>query len=218
MINTVLFDLDGTLVDTAPDLGYALNLQLARHSKPVLSDEVIRPYASHGTRGLLEVGFNVRPNDVCFLSLRDEYLEIYDQVFTRSPRLFDGMDTLLNTLESKGLPWGIVTNKPSRFTHPLVESIGLSLRAAAVISGDDAPQPKPSPATLHLACEKIGVKPETCLYVGDAARDIEAGRAAGMKTVIALFGYLDVSDRPDEWMADYMIKQPEELLAILNLK
>ncbi len=217
MINTVLFDLDGTLVDTAPDLGYALNIQLERHGKSVLADEVIRPYASHGTRGLLEIGFQLSPEDADFIGMRDEYLAIYDQVFTRSPRLFDGMDLLLNTLESKGLAWGIVTNKPGRFTRPLVESMGLNLRAAAVISGDDAALPKPSPATLLLACEKIGVKPENCLYIGDAARDIEAGRAAGMKTVVALFGYIDSSDQPDQWLADYMIKQPEQILTLLNL-
>ncbi|MFA6041948.1 MAG: HAD-IA family hydrolase [Methylophilus sp.] len=217
MINTVLFDLDGTLVDTAPDLGYALNIQLERHGKPVLADEVIRPYASHGTRGLLEIGFQLSPDDADFIGMRDEYLAIYDQVFTRSPRLFDGMDLLLNTLESKGLAWGIVTNKPGRFTRPLVESMGLNLRAAAVISGDDAALPKPSPATLLLACDKIGVKPENCLYIGDAARDIEAGRAAGMKTVVALFGYIDSRDQPEQWLADYMIKQPEQILTLLNL-
>jgi N-acetyl-D-muramate 6-phosphate phosphatase len=218
MISTVLFDLDGTLADTAPDLGYALNLQLERHGKPALNDALIRPYASHGTRGLLSIGFNISPEDACFSSMRDEYLDIYDQVFTRSPRLFDGMETLLNTLEIKGLPWGIVTNKPRRFTQRLVESMELNQRAAAILSGDDAPQPKPSPMTLLMACEKIGVKPESCIYVGDAARDIEAGRAAGMKTVVALFGYIDSSDKPEEWMADYMIKHPEELLEILNLK
>jgi N-acetyl-D-muramate 6-phosphate phosphatase len=218
MISTVLFDLDGTLADTAPDLGYALNLQLVRHGKPTLTDDLIRPYASHGTKGLLGVGFNISPEDACFSSMRDEYLDIYDQVFTRSPRLFDGMELLLNALEVKGLPWGIVTNKPSRFTRPLVESMGLNQRAAAILSGDDAPQPKPSPMTLLMACEKIGAKPENCIYVGDAARDIEAGRAAGMKTVVALFGYIDSSDKPEEWMADYMIKHPEELLEILNLK
>jgi N-acetyl-D-muramate 6-phosphate phosphatase len=218
MISTVLFDLDGTLADTAPDLGYALNLQLERHGKPTLNDALIRPYASHGTKGLLSIGFNISPEDACFSSMRDEYLDIYDQVFTRSPRLFDGMETLLNTLEIKGLPWGIVTNKPRRFTQRLVESMELNQRAAAILSGDDAPQPKPSPMTLLMACEKIGVKPESCIYVGDAARDIEAGRAAGMKTVVALFGYIDSSDKPEEWMADYMIKHPEELLEILNLK
>jgi N-acetyl-D-muramate 6-phosphate phosphatase len=217
MINTVLFDLDGTLVDTAPDLGYALNLQLERHGQPALADEVIRPYASHGTRGLLEIGFHLSPDDARFPEMRDEYLSIYEQVFTRSPRLFEGMDVLLSRLESKGLSWGIVTNKPSRFTRPLVDSMGLNLRAAAVISGDDAPQPKPSPATLLMACEKIGVNPESCIYIGDAIRDIEAGRAARMKTVVALFGYIDSSDQPEQWMADYMIQQPEDILTILKL-
>jgi N-acetyl-D-muramate 6-phosphate phosphatase len=218
MINTVLFDLDGTLVDTAPDLGYALNIQLERHGKPTLSDEVIRPFASHGTKGLLQVGFGITPQDAHFVAMRDEYLEIYDQVFTRSPRLFDGMEDLLSTLERQGLRWGIVTNKPRRFTRPLVESMGLDQRASAVISGDDAPQPKPSPATLLMACEVIGITPHECIYVGDAVRDIEAGKAAGMKTVVALFGYIDSSEKPAEWMADFMIQKPTQIIEILNLK
>ena len=218
MIDTVLFDLDGTLVDTAPDLGYALNVQLERHGKATLPLEVIRPYASHGTRGLLHIGFGMTPQDAKFAMMRDEYLDIYDQVFTRSPRLFDGMESLLSTLEDKGVHWGVVTNKPRRFTRPLIESMGLSPRASAVISGDDAPQPKPSPATLLMACAKIGTTPLKCIYIGDAARDIEAGRAAGMKTAVALFGYIDSSDKPNEWMADFMIQKPEELIDILNFK
>lgn len=216
MITTVLFDLDGTLVDTAPDLGYALNLQLQRHGKPTLSDATIRPVASHGSRGLIGLGFGVTPADADFLALRDEYLSLYDQVFTRSPKLFDGMDELLKTLEKQKLKWGIVTNKPRRFTQPLVASLGLHLRAACVVSGDDAAKPKPSPETLLLACKEAGVKPEHCIYIGDAARDIEAGKAAGMQTAVALFGYIDKTDKPQEWGADAMIKTPQELLKIIQ--
>ena len=212
MITTILFDLDGTLVDTAPDLGFALNLQLKKHGKPPLSDAAIRPFASHGSRGLLGLGFGLTPLDVSFITMRDEYLALYDTVFTRSPVFLDGIADLLEAIESKGLKWGIVTNKPRRFTIPLIQSMGLDKRAACVVSGDDAPQPKPSPATLLLACEHIGVAPRSCIYVGDAQRDIQAGQAAGMKTALALFGYIDVTDKPALWGADVTINTPNELL------
>ena len=217
MISTILFDLDGTLVDTAPDLGYALNLQLHQHGRAPLSDAAIRPFASHGSRGLIGLGFGITPNDANFLALRDEYLALYDTVFTRSPVLLAGIAELLQAIENKGLKWGIVTNKPRRFTLRLIESMGLHKRAACIVSGDDAPQPKPSPATLLLACERTGVKPENCMYVGDAERDIQAGRAAGMKTVVALFGYIDVADKPAEWGADALIETPKELLDRMGL-
>ena len=215
MISTILFDLDGTLADTAPDLGYALNLQLHRHGKAPLSDAVIRPFASHGSRGLIGLGFGITPNDANFLALRDEYLALYDTVFTRSPVLLAGIAELLQAIENKGLKWGIVTNKPRRFTQRLIESMDLHKRAACVVSGDDAPQPKPSPATLRLASEQIGVKSEQCLYVGDAERDVQAGKAAGMKTVVALFGYIDVTDKPSEWGADALIETPNALLDLI---
>ncbi|MEQ1599764.1 MAG: HAD-IA family hydrolase [Methylotenera sp.] len=217
MINTILFDLDGTLVDTAPDLGHALNIQLERHGKKPLSDATIRPFASHGSKGLLGLGFGITPEDTDFLAKREEYLNIYDEVFTRSPKLLDGVAELLQLIESKELKWGVVTNKPRRFTNRLIESMKLRLQPACVVSGDDAPQPKPSPATLLLACSLVGVKPENCIYVGDAERDIQAGKAAGMKTVVALFGYIDKTDKPAEWGADVMIKTPADLLSFLNI-
>lgn len=216
MIHTILFDLDGTLVDTAPDLGHALNIQLSRHGKPTLSDATIRPFASHGSRGLIGLGFGITPADASFLALRDEYLNIYDTVFTRSPVLLRGMAALLQVIESKQLKWGIVTNKPRRFTQPLIKSMGLDLRAACVVSGDDAPEPKPSPATLLMACEQINVKPENCIYIGDAERDIQAGNAAGMQTAVALFGYIDISDKPQDWGADVMLQKPEDLLDLIG--
>ncbi len=219
MISTILFDLDGTLVDTAPDLGHALNVQLRRHGKAVLTDAAIRPFASHGSRGLVGLGFGITPKDDNFINMRDEYLSIYDTVFTRSPTLLPGMADLLQLIENKGLKWGIVTNKPRRFTEGLIESMGMDLnkRAACIVCGDDAPQPKPSPATLLLACSQVGVNPESCIYVGDAERDIQASKAAGMKSVVALFGYIDVTDKPHEWGADAMIKNPNELLDLIQV-
>ena len=218
IMSTVLFDLDGTLVDTAPDLGHALNLQLQRHGKSPLAYEAIRPFASHGSRGLVGLGFGITPQDSNFIEVRDEYLSIYDTVYTRSPVLLPGIADLLQAIESKGLIWGIVTNKPRRFTVGLIESMGLNLqnRAACIVCGDDAPQPKPSPATLLMACSQIGVKPENCVYVGDAERDIIAGKAAGMQTVVALFGYIDATDKPAEWSADAMINTPIELLDLIR--
>jgi phosphoglycolate phosphatase len=215
MTQMVLFDLDGTLVDTAHDLGYALNLQRQKHGLAELAHEIIRPFASHGSKGLLSIGFNLTPDDADFITMRDEYLELYDQVLTRSPLLFDGVAALLEQLESQGLFWGIVTNKPRRFTMPLLESINLVKRAACVVCGDDAKEPKPNPATLLLACEQAKIKQHDCWYVGDAERDIQAGNAAGMKTAVAMYGYLDSTDTPAIWGADALINHPAELLNLL---
>jgi N-acetyl-D-muramate 6-phosphate phosphatase len=215
MVKTILFDLDGTLVDTAPDLGYALNLQLRRYGKPTLTDAEIRPFASHGSRGLLGLGFGITPDDTCFIEMRDEYLNLYESVLTRSPVLFEGMHTALDAIIAKGLNWGIVTNKPGRFTIPLVKSLNLYEDAVCVISGDDASKPKPSPETLLLACKHARVEPENCIYIGDAERDIQAGRAAGMKTAIAMYGYLDKMDKPLAWGADEVIEAPQDILKLI---
>jgi phosphoglycolate phosphatase len=215
VLRLVLFDLDGTLLDTAPDLGLALNLQRQRHGLPPLPQARIRPYASHGSKGLLSVGFGLTPEHADFGDMREEYLAIYDEVMTQSPTLFEGMRELLGAIEHKGLRWGIVTNKPRRFTIPILKKIGLEGRAACVICGDDAPRAKPHPDTLLLACELTGMRVDECLYVGDAERDIQAGRAAGMRTVVSLYGYIDDADRPHEWEADHAIQQPMELLALL---
>lgn len=214
-MQAVLFDFDGTLVDTAPDLGYALNLQRERHGLAFLPEEAIRPYASHGSRGLLEIGFGLLPTDATFEEMRAEYLELYTQVMTRQPVLFDGMAETLHAIEQRGLRWGIVTNKPRRFTLPMVTHMGLDVRAGVVISGDDAPQPKPSPQTLLLACERMQINPEMVLYLGDAERDVQAGNAAGMTTLVALFGYLSETDTPQTWGADGCIQQPQDLLSYL---
>ena len=203
-------------MDTAPDLGHALNLQLICHGKQPLAEAAIRPFASHGSRGLIGLGFGITPKDNNFINMRDEYLAIYDTVFTRSPVLLPGIAALLQLIETKGLKWGVVTNKPRRFTNRLIESMQLTVTPACVVSGDDAAQPKPAPLTLLLACEKIGVTPQDCIYVGDAERDIQAGRAAGMKTVVALFGYIDKTDKPLEWGADTLINTPSELLEMLK--
>ena len=215
MLQLVLFDLDGTLLDTAPDLGLALNMQRERHGLPPLPQDTIRPYASHGSKGLLSVGFSLTPEHVNFGDMREEYLAIYDEVMTQSPELFDGIQEMLEAIERRGLRWGIVTNKPRRFTGPILKKTGLDSRAACVVCGDDAARAKPHPDTLLKACELTGRRVDECLYVGDAERDIQAGKAVGMRTVISLYGYIDDADKPHEWEADGAIQHPSELLALL---
>jgi phosphoglycolate phosphatase len=180
-----------------------------------LSQDIIRPYASHGTPGLLKIGFGLARDDADFESMRTEYLALYDQVFCRQPTLFTGIADLLLQLEARGFKWGVVTNKPRRFTVPLMQALELSSRAACIVSGDDCERPKPHPDTLLLAARQAHTEPQHCIYVGDAERDIIAGRAAGMASVVALYGYLGENDKPNEWGAQHAIQTPSELLALL---
>ncbi|MDA8129761.1 MAG: HAD-IA family hydrolase [Betaproteobacteria bacterium] len=211
-IRAVLFDLDGTLVDTAADLGYALNLQRARYGLAPLADEIIRPQASHGARGLLGLGFDLHPDDARFAPMREEFLELYAANICRRSAPFPGIPELLDALERRGLAWGVVTNKPARFTEPLMSILDLAERAACIVSGDTAPQPKPHPAPMLAAADLCGAKPETCLYLGDAERDIQAANAAGMPALIAAWGYLDAADEPHTWGAHAAIHHPLETL------
>jgi len=211
----ILFDLDGTLVDTAHDLGYALNLQREKHGLSALTHEAIRPYASHGSKGLLSVGFGLSTDDPTFAVMRDEYLALYDEVLVRKPVLFEGVQELLSRLDERLIPWGVVTNKPRRFTQRLLENIGLLDSAKTVVCADDVARPKPYPDSLYLACQQVGISPELCWYVGDAQRDIEAGRAAGMHTVVAMYGYLGDEDEPQTWGADSAIDNPTDLLSLI---
>lgn len=217
MSHAILFDLDGTLVDTAPELGLALNMQRERHGLRPLPQPMIRPQASHGSQGLLKLGFGLTPQCATFDAMRTEYLDLYQQVFDQSPTLFPGVAELLQTLQSHDVCWGVVTNKPRRFTLPIMDALGLGLRAACIVSGDDAPRAKPYPDTLLLACEIARFNPATCFYVGDAERDIQAGHAAGMRTVVARYGYLDAHDAPETWGAEALIDAPLELLEKLQL-
>jgi phosphoglycolate phosphatase len=214
-IRAVLFDLDGTLVDTAPDLGYALNLQRAAHGLPPLADEVIRPQASHGARGLLGIGFDLHPDDAKFSPMREEFLQLYADNICRHSRPFPGILELLAELEARGLKWGVVTNKPARFTEPLMSILDLAERAACIVSGDTCLQPKPHPAPMLAAAELCGATPAQCLYLGDAERDIEAARAAAMPALVAAWGYLDASDEPHTWGAHAQIRHPIETLDFL---
>ncbi len=211
-IRTVLFDLDGTLADTAPDLAYALNLLRAQQGLDALPMETIRPAASHGSIALLKVGFQQEPGDEEFETLRTEYIRLYQTNIKTHTTLFPGMAALLDTLEERDMNWGVVTNKPAGLTEPLLEALGIRQRAACVISGDTLPERKPHPAPLLHACKLAGSQAAECLYIGDAERDIVAGHAAGMTTLIAMFGYLSEQDQPDNWPADGRINQASEIL------
>ena len=211
-IRTVLFDLDGTLADTAPDLAFALNQILAEENQEERPFEQIRPVVSHGGIALLQFGFNMDPGTQGFERLRDRFLQLYRHHIADQTRLFPGMEELLDALENRGINWGVVTNKPAWLTNPLLEALKLRDRAACVVSGDSTKYRKPHPEPMLHACRIAGSDAVECLYVGDAKRDIEAGRRAGMKTLVALFGYLGPDDRPESWHADGMIEQPVNVL------
>jgi 2-phosphoglycolate phosphatase len=212
MIDTVLFDLDGTLLDTAPDLAYTLNRMREEHALEPLPFEQIRPVVSHGSIGLLRLGFGLEPDHPDFAALRDQLLAIYARHLADETRLFSGMPQLLDALETRGVAWGVVTNKPSSLTEPLLEQLGLAQRTCCIVSGDSTERRKPDPEPLQLACRLAGRACATCVYVGDAERDIQAGRRAGMKTLVAGFGYLGAEDQPEQWGADAIVSQPGAIL------
>jgi len=208
----VLFDLDGTFADTAPDMAYALNRLLESRERPPLPFERIRPRVSHGGRGMIGVGFGLTPEDAGYDVLKQEFLDIYADNLVRETVLFPGVPDLIDSLESQSVPWGIVTNKPAWLTDPLMQGLGLTGRAACIVSGDTASRAKPHPEPLYHACRLIEVDPSDCWYVGDAERDIAAGLAAGTGTLVALFGYLDAKEDPRAWGADGMIREPLDVL------
>ena len=207
-----LFDLDGTLVDTAPDLADALNRTRANHGLPPLPFEAIRPTVSLGGAAMVRAGFGVAEDDPGFIPLRDEFLALYRDGVARRSRLFPGMERVLAWLEDNGVPWGIVTNKSGWLTTPLTQALGLAARARCIVSGDTVEQPKPHPAPLLHACKLLGCAPPEALYVGDAKRDMEAGRRAGMTTIVAAYGYIEAGENPADWQADGLIRHPAELL------
>ena len=213
-IKTVLFDLDGTLADTAPDLANALNHVLINHNYEPLPYETIRPIVSHGGMALVTLGFGEEHPE--FDSLYKELLDHYQANIANETTLFPGMDELLLDLEKKNISWGVVTNKPGWLTDPLLKALNLTSRAATVVSGDTLEERKPHPAPLLHACEQAGSKADECLYVGDAERDIKAGNRAGMISIVALFGYIAESDMPDTWGAHSSINTPQAIIPIIQ--
>jgi phosphoglycolate phosphatase len=207
----LLLDLDGTLLDTAPDMGGALNLLRAEHGLEPLPAETIRPVVSHGAMRLVRLGFPAAEGDA-FESLRLRFLELYAANLAVGTRLFPGFEPVLDALESRGQPWGIVTNKPGWLTAPLLAALDLDRRAACAVSGDTVSERKPHPLPLLHAASLIGVGPSACVYVGDAERDIQAGRSAGMTTVVAAYGYLGRDEDPLQWGPHGVVQDPAELL------
>lgn len=216
-IHSILFDLDGTLVDTAPDLGLSLNTLLIEEGREPLPMETIRPEASHGAMALIKAGFDITPDDPGFDRLKKRFLDIYADNICEHSQLIRGMDIVVERLEANKLDWGIVTNKPGYLTEPLLMQLGLDTRAKCIVSGDTTPFRKPHPAPLVFACKEIGSDTRHCLYVGDAERDIRAGREAGLQTLVALFGYIRKNETPKDWGADGMVTHPGKILDWLDI-
>ena len=206
-----LFDFDGTFADTAPDLAAAVNAMRTRRGLAPLAPEVVRPYASMGARGLLRIGFDMTPEHRDYIAMRDEFLDNYAGAICVHTRLFPGMAQLISALEARSVTWGIVTNKATRFTTCLVDELRVS--PACVVCGDTTPHLKPHPAPLLAAAEKLALAPADCVYVGDDLRDIQAARAAGMRSVAVQYGYHGTDNPgPASWNADAIIDHPLELL------
>lgn len=216
MLKGVLFDLDGTLADTAPDLCGALNDLCERYQRPPQTLERTRPFVSQGARGLLHIGFDIEPGMPYYDELRQEFMDLYEARQSRHSQLFDGIPEILEQLDRRQIPWGIVTNKITRFTHPVLDQLGLTGRARCVISGDTCARPKPYPDPLLAAAEALHLPPAQLVYVGDDERDMVAAEAAGMSGLVARWGYLAPSPRPvAEWPALAHILKPADLLVTL---
>lgn len=210
----ILFDLDGTLADTAPDLAAAVNWLRTERGLDPTPYEVLRPTASAGARGMIGAAFGLAPGDEGYEELRLAWFDRYQSSMSALTTLFDGIPELLEGITDAGMAWGIVTNKPARFTDPLVPQIALA-HAGCVVSGDTTGFAKPHPAPLLEGARRLGVAPEQCWYVGDDLRDIEAGQAAGMVTVASVWGYCGAIE-PSTWGADYLLETPAQLLALLG--
>ena len=215
-VRAVLFDLDGTFADTAPDLARALNRVRAERGLPPLPPEVARPWTSSGARGLLKAGFDITPEDEEYGVLREKFLDFYEKELCVETRIFDGVPELIARLGARRVPWGIVTNKGKRFTKPLLRLLAVDHLAACAVSGDSTPHTKPHPAPLLLAAELIAIPPPECLYVGDDLRDAQAAQAAGMRFAAAGWGYLGEGGDPHAWGADAVIARPGEILDLLS--
>jgi phosphoglycolate phosphatase len=215
LIRAVLFDLDGTLLDTAPDLVFALNAVRGEQQRAPLAFDLARTQVSHGSSGLIRLGFPDISGDQ-LEALRLRLLDVYSQNLAVGTRLFAGCQEVLDVLAQHKMPWGIVTNKPGFLTQPLLDSLQLEPMAGCVVSGDTLPQRKPHPAPLQLAANLLQIAPEQCLYVGDAERDVQAARAAGMPVLVARYGYLGPADNPVDWKSDGLIDAPLQILDFLR--
>ena len=216
-VKAVLFDLDGTLIDSAPDLAAAADKMRVDRGLPSLPLDKYRPMAGAGARGMLGIAFGIGPDHPDFPGLREEFFRNYERCMTQRTLVFDGVAQLIASLVERNIPWGVVTNKSMRFTAPLTKGMPLFASARAVVGGDSTPHSKPHPAPLLEAARQLSVQPIQCIYVGDDVRDVQAGRAAGMSTVAATYGYLGSTD-VREWGADNHIATPLALLPLLNFR
>jgi N-acetyl-D-muramate 6-phosphate phosphatase len=207
-LKTVFFDLDGTLLDTAPDLAYALNQLFDQEGLPTISHEKVREVASDGSSGLLGLGLRLGDKDPNFLKYREIFIRFYQQHLSVNTKLFPGMELVLNHLEKQGIQWGVVTNKPLALAKELLYDFDLANRSACIVGGDSTPRPKPYPDSLLLACELTNSLPKDCVYIGDAERDIDAAKYAGMRSIAALYGYLPMDSAPEFWQADHYVDDP----------
>ncbi len=212
MIKAVLFDLDGTLIDTAPDMGGALNNLLIEENLDPIPIESLRPYVSQGGLVLTRLGFAGKVPEDAIEPLRQRFLHHYRAIVADESRLFDGYQVILDELDRRAMPWGIVTNKPEWLTHPLLQQLELAQRCAVVIGGDTLENRKPHPQPLLVAAERLGFACDNCIYVGDDERDIVAGKAANMKTLVAAYGYIEDAAAIEGWQADGVIDNPRDLL------
>ena len=213
----VLFDLDGTLIDSAPDLAGAGNEMRLARGLAALPYAAFRPMVGAGARGMIAIALQVAPDDALYDALKAEFLDRYQARMTRETRVFEAMAPVLDRLDADSVAWGIVTNKAARFAEPLVRWLGLDRRAAVLVCGDTTARAKPHPDPLFEAARRIGRDPADCIYVGDDRRDVEAGRSAGMATVVAAWGYLGAGDPVERWGADHIVRAPDELLTLLAM-
>ncbi len=218
MPEAVLFDLDGTLADTAPDLGGALNQLLLEQGRGPLPMDKLRPHVSSGARGLIGAGLGITPADPRYAALQQRFLAIYQDALCVGTRLFQGMAEHLDALEASAIPWGIVTNKSQRFAIPLLEQLGLRQRSVCIVCGDSARRAKPHGHPMQLASALIGIAAADCIYVGDDERDVISGRAVGMTTIVAGWGYLGDGKAPLHWGADAIAAAPHEILGFAAAK
>ncbi|TLD44487.1 MAG: N-acetylmuramic acid 6-phosphate phosphatase [Accumulibacter sp.] len=214
MFDAVLFDLDGTFADTAPDLAAALNRLRADLGLAPVPPARLRPHTSHGVRGMLAAGLDMRPGDPLYGEFHERFLRYYSADICVHTTIFAGIDEVLDACEQRGAAWGIVTNKAQRFTLPLLHQLGYARRAACVVSGDSARRAKPAPQPMQLACRLLAADAARCLYVGDDVRDIQAGRAAGMATVAVRYGYLGDGEPIEAWGADHLVARAHEIAAV----
>ena len=211
----LLFDLDGTLLDTAPDFILAINKQLHLHGRKPLAGDAVRTSVTHGSIGIIENVYQIKQEHPEFASLQQEFLELYLSNIAEKTALFDGLKQVLDHCHEHNIPWGIVTNKPLKYTAPLMTELGLDSQSATTVCPDHVNTPKPDPEGLILASSQINIAPSDCIYIGDHIRDIQAGRSAGMRTIAAEWGYIEEFENINDWQADWIVKKSTDLHALL---